>query len=156
MRNAISWQHPSCALQLETDTMVNDSGASLSYYHGPASCLAAAHRRSQAFGFSAPWLRHHYDRFLTTVESITPGDIKPGALLDVMEGPAGLIIALRHHRDTRIRELCHRLGLLLTDAASEGWGSKKVCALSRNASFAHDAGRHGNCRVDRRWNGIRS
>ena len=143
MRNAISWQHPSCALQLETDTMVNDSGASLSYYHGPAGRLAAAHRLSRAFEISAPWLRHHYDRFLTTVESITPGDIKPGALLDVMEGPAGLIIALRHHRDTRIRKLCHRLGLLLTDAASEGWGSKKVCALSRNASFAHDAGGMG-------------
>ena len=143
MRNAISWQHPSCALQLETDTMVNDSGASLSYYHGPAGRLAAAHRLSRAFEISAPWLRHHYDRFLTTVESITPDDIKPGALLDVMEGPAGLIIALRHHRDTRIRKLCHRLGLLLTDAASEGWGSKKVCALSRNASFAHDAGGMG-------------
>lgn len=136
--------------------MVNDSSASLSYYHGPAGRLAAAHRLSRAFEISAPWLRHHYDRFLTTVESITPGDIKPGALLDVMEGPAGLIIALRHHRDTRIRKLCHRLGLLLTDAASEGWGSKKVCAMTRNASFAHDAGRHGDSRADRRRNGIRS
>ena len=130
-------------LQLETNTMVNDSGASLSYYHGPASCLAAAHRLSQAFGISAPWMQDYYDRFLTTVESITPDDIKPGALLDVMEGPAGLIIALRHHSDVRSRELCHQLGLLLTAAASEGWGSKKVCAMSRNASFAHDAGGMG-------------
>ena len=130
-------------LQLETEPMVEDTEPSLSYYHGPAGRLAAAHRLSQAFEISAPWLRHHYDRFLTTVGNITPGDIKPGALLDVMEGPAGLIIALRHHHDTRIRELCHRLSLLLTAAASEGWGSKKVCALSRNASFAHDAGGMG-------------
>ena len=130
-------------LQLETEPMVDDTESALSYYHGPASRLAAAHRLSRAFGISAPWLRHHYDRFLTTVENTTPDDIKPGALLDVMEGPAGLIIALRHHHDTRIRKLCHRLGLLLTDAASEGWDSKKVCALSRNASFAHDAGGMG-------------
>ena len=130
-------------LRLETESMLDDTESALSYYHGPASRLAAAHRLSRAFGISARWVRHCYDRFLTTVESITPDDIKPGALLDVMEGPAGLIIALRHHSDVRTRELCHRLGLLLTDAASEGWGSKKVCAMSRNASFAHDAGGMG-------------
>ena len=130
-------------LLLETELMASDAGAALSYYHGTASRLAAAHRLSQAFGISAPWIQDYYNRFLTTVRSITPDDIKPGALLDVMEGPAGLIIALRHHSDVRSRELCHRLGLLLTDAASEGWGSKRVCALSRNASFAHDAGGMG-------------
>ena len=130
-------------LQLETEPMVDDTESVLSYYHGPAGRLAAAHRLSQAFEISAPWIQDYYNRFLTTVGNITPSDIKPGALLDVMEGPAGLIIALRHHRDTRIRELCHHLGILLTAAASEGWGSKKVCALSRNASFAHDAGGMG-------------
>ncbi len=130
-------------LQLETESMLDDTESALSYYHGPASRLAAAHRLSRAFGISAQWVRHCYDRFLTTVESIAPDGIKPGALLDVMEGPAGLIIALRHHSDVRSRELCHRLGLLLTAAASEGWGSKKVCAMSRNASFAHDAGGMG-------------
>ncbi len=123
--------------------MVNNTEFALSYYHGPAGRLAAAHRLSQAFEISAPWIQDYYNRFLTTVRSITPDDIKPGALLDVMEGPAGLIIALRHHRDTHSRELCHRLGLLLTDAASEGWGSKRVCAMTRNASFAHDAGGMG-------------
>ena len=130
-------------LQLETESMLDDTESALSYYHGPASRLAAAHRLSRAFGISAPWIQDYYNRFLATVESITPDDIKPGALLDVMEGPAGLIIALRHHSDVRSRELCRRLGLLLTAAASEGWGSKKVCALSRNASFAHDAGGMG-------------
>ena len=130
-------------LQLETESMLDDTESALSYYHGPASRLAAAHRLSQAFGISAPWIQDYYNRFLATVESITPDDIKPGALLDVMEGPAGLIIALRDHSDVRSRELCRRLGLLLTAAASEGWGSKKVCALSRNASFAHDAGGMG-------------
>ena len=130
-------------LQLETESMVNNTEFALSYYHGPAGRLAAAHRLSQAFEISAPWIQDYYNRFLTTVGSITPDDIKPGALLDVMEGPAGLIIALRHHRDTHSRELCHRLGLLLTNAASEGWGSKRVCAMTRNASFAHDAGGMG-------------
>ena len=130
-------------LQLETDSLVNDTNAAVSYYHGPASRLAAAHRLSQAFGIPAPWLQPYYESFFRTLEAITPDDIKPGALVDVMEGPAGIIIALRHHRDSRIRKLCHRLGLLLVERASEGWGSTKVCAMTRNASFAHDAGGMG-------------
>lgn len=143
-------------LQLETGTMVNDSDASLSYYHGPTSCPAAAHRCSQAFELSTPWLRHHYDRSPTAVKNITLDDTKSGALLDVIKGPAGLIITLHHHSDIRIRKLCHRLDLLPTDVAFKGWDSKKTCTLSRNVNFVHDAGRHGGSRADRHRNGIRS
>ncbi len=125
-------------LRLETEPLLDDEVAAMTYYHGPAGRLAAARRLSLAYALPTPWIQPYYERFLETLETA-----EPSTRLDVLEGQAGTIIALRRSRDPRVRALCERLGRRLMAAASDGWGSQNVCGMSRNASFAHDSGGMG-------------
>ena len=131
-------QHLLNTLRHESHSLLEDASAVQSYYQGPASQLAAAERLRDAFELSAPWISQGYGHLLDTL-----GMAAHDCRLDVMEGAAGMIIALRHHQDSRTRALCRELGHRLRLAAHKGWDSKDVCPLSRNASFAHDSGGMG-------------
>lgn len=123
------------SLRRETEVLLDDSSGSRTYYQGPASRLGAASRLRQSVGIDAQWIETGLDRLISTLETGVPDK-----QLDVMGGPAGIIIALRNATSRRTVDLVRLLGNQLSDAVADGWDSKAVFPLRRNASFAHDSG----------------
>ena len=120
-------------LRLEIESSLTET--TQAYYHGPASQLAAAGRLSLAFNLAAPWLRPYFEKLLSTL-----CEADSSRSLDLLEGPAGHIVALRNQPSQHARAVCRRLGHQLLAMTSSGWDSKEAFPWSRNASFAHDSG----------------